>query len=156
MTDTEKLLVTTTATVGLAFIGYLAAYLNSLRRAQRTERLTRLNRQLAELYGPLLALTEASDMAWRAFRSKYRPDAHGYFDTQKPISDAALLAWRNWMQTVFMPTNLRIYDCILSKSDLLIESKMPTCLLDLCAHVTAYLPVIKAWEQNDYSEHTCG
>jgi hypothetical protein len=57
------------------------------------------------------------------------------------------------MTTVFMPINLRMYDIILSKSDLLIETKMPECLLLFCAHVTAYQAVIKKWENNDYSEH---
>lgn len=151
MTDTQ-LIVTTLVTVTLAFVGYLVTYLNSLRLAQRTERLERLNRQLAEFYGPLFALSEASNMAWDAFRKKHRPGV-GYFDSTVPISEADRQAYRTWMQTVFMPTNLRMYECILSKSDLLIESKMPQCLLDLCAHVTAYLPVIRAWEHQDYSSY---
>jgi len=52
-----------------------------------------------------------------------------------------------------MPTNRRIYECILTKSDLLIEPKMPRCLFDLCAHVTSYEPVLAAWDAGDYSEH---
>jgi hypothetical protein len=31
---------------------------------------------------------------------------------------------------------------------------MPKCLLDFCAHVTAYQTVMKKWEVNDFSEHT--
>jgi hypothetical protein len=111
-----------------------------------------VNRQLAELYGPLFALTQASDSAWMAFMEKYRPDSGVFFDDKK-ISEADLRVWRTWMKTVFMPTNRRIYECILTKSDLLIETKMPQCLLDLCAHVTSYEPVLTAWNAGDYSEH---
>ena len=68
-------------------------------------------------------------------------------------TEAELKEWRLWMTAVFMPINLRIYEIILSKSDLLIETKMPECLLLFCAHVTAYQAVLKKWENNDYSEY---
>ncbi len=57
------------------------------------------------------------------------------------------------MKTVFMPNNTKMYELVLSKSDLLIESRMPDGLLDLCAHVAAYQTVLKRWEENDFSEH---
>jgi hypothetical protein len=145
--------VTLIITVILAFSGYLITYLNNIRLSQRTERLARVNRQLAELYGPLFALSQASDRAWQAFRRKYRP-GRTYFGQGTPPNDEELEAWRLWMNTVFMPNNLRMYELLLSKSDLLIESETPKCLLDFYAHVTAYQTVIKKWENNDFSEHT--
>lgn len=146
------LLFTTAVTIALAFIGYLATYLNNLRLAQRKERLERVNRQLGELYGPLFALTQASNRAWTAFRSKYRP-GQAFFDGVTTPSEDELKAWRLWMTTIFMPANSRMYELVLSKSDLMIESRMPTCLLDLCAHVASYQTVMARWEQNDYTEH---
>jgi hypothetical protein len=148
-----NLVVTTIITVLLAFVGYLATYLNNLRLSQRSEKLERVNRQLSELYGPLFALTNASDTAWRAFRSVNRPGQAYYFGSGETPTEAELKAWRLWMTTVFMPINLRIYEIILSKSDLLIETKMPECLLLYCAHVAAYQAVLKKWENNDYSEN---
>lgn len=56
------------------------------------------------------------------------------------------------MQTVFMPNNIRMYDMIVSKADLLIETDMPQCLLIFCAHVSAAQPVMKKWEAKDYSQ----
>jgi hypothetical protein len=44
--------ITAVVTVFVAFIGYLITYLNTIRLAQRTEKLQRINRQLSELYGP--------------------------------------------------------------------------------------------------------
>ncbi|MFF8439393.1 hypothetical protein ACF07U_00750 [Streptomyces californicus] len=62
-------------TITLALIGYVAAYLNGLRLAQRGERLARINRQLSDLYGPLFALTEANSRAFEAFAEHHlRPD----------------------------------------------------------------------------------
>jgi len=148
-----NLIVTTVITISLAFLSYLVTYLNNLRLSQRKEHLERVNRQLGDLYGPLFALAHASDIAWRAFRSKYRP-GRAYFGEGKPPTDEELEAWRLWMATIFMPNNLRMYEAILSKADLLIEPEMPVCLLDLCAHVTAYQVVVKRWENNDYSEYT--
>jgi hypothetical protein len=154
MTDTQKLLLTTGITIELAFIGYLVTYVNSLRLSQRAEQLARVNRQLAEYYGPLFALTQAGDSAWAAFGGeKFRPGSEAFFEGRE-IAEGDLRAWRTWMKTVFMPTNRRIYECILTKSDLLIEPKMPQCLLDLCAHVASYEPVLAAWDAGDYSEHT--
>ena len=147
-----NLIVTTIITILLALIGYFATYLNNLRLSQRSERLTRINRQLGELYGPLFSLTHASNIAWKGFRSVYRP-GQSFFVNGKGPTEEELKAWRLWMTTVFMPINLRIYEIILSKSELLIETEMPECLLLFCAHTTAYQAVIKKWEANDYSEH---
>ena len=65
--DTQTI-ATLLVTVVVATAGYVAAYLNSLRLAQRKERLERLDRQLRELYGPLYALTQSGDRSWNAFR----------------------------------------------------------------------------------------
>ena len=146
------LIITTIVTVVLTLLGYLITYANNVRLAQRTERLNRVNKQLGEFYGPLFALIYSSDASWRAFRQKYRPH-QGYFGDDKQPTDQELERWRLWMTTVFMPSNLRVYELIVSKADLLIESDMPKCLLDACAHVAAYQAVLKKWEKQDYSEY---
>ena len=46
-----------------------------------------------------------------------------------------------------------MYELVLSKSDLLIETEMPQCLRDLSAHVVGYQLVMKKWERGDYSEN---
>jgi hypothetical protein len=148
-----RFIVTTVLTILLAFIGYLATYLNNLRLSQRAARLNRINMQLSELYGPMFSLTHASDIAWKAFRSVYRP-GRAYFGEGTPPNDDELKAWRLWMTTVFMPINTRLYEAILTKSDLLIGSQMPESLILFCAHVAAYQAVMKKWENGDFSEHT--
>jgi hypothetical protein len=144
--------VTAIVTILVAFVGYLITYWNNIRLSQRSEQLERVNKQLAELYGPLYSLSNTGREAYRAFRKKYRMGVH-YFGDDPPPSDEDLKAWRLWMTTVFMPRNLQLQQLIVSKSDLLIETDMPSCLQDLCIHIAAYQTILKKWENNDFSEH---
>jgi hypothetical protein len=66
-----------------------------------------------------------------------------YFSNDPPPTEEDIQTWRLWMTTVFMPINLRIYELIVSKADLLIERDMPECLRELGAHVAAYQTVLK-------------
>jgi hypothetical protein len=148
-----KTLVPLIITIFLAFIGFIAKYVNDVIIAQRKDKLERINHQLKNLYGPLYAINEASEIAWKEFRSIYRPDAISFFGTVPPPTEEELIAWRLWMSEVFMPLNLRIEKAIVENGDLIIEKEMPKCFISLCAHVAAYKPVIKKWESGDYSEH---
>ena len=148
----DPFLVTTAVTIVLAFSGYLITYLNNLRLAQRSERLARVSKQLGELYGPLYGLIDSEHAVWRVFRARHRPGKH-FFSQDDPPTEEDLEAWRLWMTTVFAPINNRMYELVLSKSDLLIETEMPQCLRDLCGHVVGYQLVMKKWENGDFSEN---
>lgn len=146
-------IATLSVTVLLALLGYLATYGNNLRLAQRKDRLERVERQLRELYGPLLSLAEASTRVWEAFRGKYRPEGAFWRAHDKP-SDADAAAWRVWMSTVFQPMNEEMARLITEHADLIEDIDTPQCLLDLYAHVAAYRPVLEAWKVGNFSEHT--
>jgi len=147
----------TTITVGVtlfvAILGSVAAYLNSLRIASRKDQLDHVDRQLRKLYGPLFALNHVSNIAWLAFRQKYRPGLESYWrsDPKPTAEDEA--AWRLWMSTVFMPLLLRMEQVILKHSDLIEEQDMPQCFIDLISHISAYKPVLQKWSNGDFSEH---
>ena len=53
-----------------------------------------------------------------------------------------------------MPLNLAMEALILKHTDLLVESEMPEILLDLSAHIAGFKPVLKSWEQGDFSKNT--
>jgi len=142
MSDT---LITTTVAVVLAFLGYIVTYLNNLQLSRRKDRLERVNKQLSELYGPMFSLTHASSIAWKWFREAHSAEGETTADDLKE--------WRLWMSVVFMPQNVKLYDIILNKSDLLIETAMPQSLLDFCAHTVALQAVLEKWKNEDYSEH---
>src|ERR1700674_4970796 len=91
-------LVTAIATILAAFVGYLITYWNNIRLSQRSEQLSRVNRQLAELYGPMYSLVSASSQAYKAFRMKHRVGIP-YFTDNPPPTEDDLKAWRLWMTT---------------------------------------------------------
>ncbi|WP_458686247.1 hypothetical protein [Nocardia tengchongensis] len=147
-------MVTVGMTVGLAFVGYMATYLNGLRLGQRQARLVRINEQLSELYGPLLALMEANQRTFDAFHADFALE-----DGRCPICDVLvpserdLAEWRFWATTVFIPNIKAMRDVIVSKADLLIETEMPAVLLELCAHVSGYEVTLARWTEGDLGDY---
>ncbi|MGX1806108.1 hypothetical protein ACWIGI_10380 [Nocardia sp. NPDC055321] len=141
-------------TVGLAFVGYLATYLNSLRMGQRQARLTRINQQLSEFYGPLLALMEANQRTFDAFHAGF-----ALADGRCPICDVDVPAeqdlaeWRSWATTVFIPNIKAMREVVVTKADLLLESEMPPVLLELCAHVSGYEVALARWSEGDLGSY---
>ncbi|MDQ0831602.1 hypothetical protein QF032_003446 [Streptomyces achromogenes] len=147
-------MTTAIVTVGLAFIGYLATYLNGLRLAQRQAGLMRVNQQLSDFYGPLFALMEANSRTYDTFAEKYaRPDGRDPFRHDTPPTEQELAEWRTWATTVFIPNIQAMRDVVVTKADLLIEEEMPQALLQLCAHVSGYEITAARWAQGNYEEH---
>src|SRR5262249_37870131 len=137
----------------LAFVGYVVTYRNSVRLAQRKDRLDRIDRQLRELYGPLFALITASGEAWTGFRAIYRSRARSYWRSAPKPTEQEAAAWRLWMTEVFMPLNTRMAQLVTEHADLVEEPEMPPSLLKLCAHVEGYRAVLAAWKDGDFSRH---
>lgn len=138
--------------VGAAVLGYFVTYATNLRLAQRNDRLERINRQLSEFYGPLLALTRSSGQSWQAFRKRYRPPgSESFWKCDPPPTKEDAIAWRLWMTTVFMPVHRRMMELVLERADLIEEPEMPPSLLDLCAHVNGYQAILKEWEKGEIS-----
>jgi hypothetical protein len=138
--------------VVVAVIGYFVTYRTNLRLAQRNDRLERINRQLGDFYGPLLALTRSSGQSWQAFRKRYRPPgSESFWKSDPPPTKEDTIAWRLWMTTVFMPVHQRMMELVLNRADLIEEREMPPSLLDLCAHVNGYQAILKEWETGKIS-----
>lgn len=147
-------MTTVIVTVGLAFVGYLTTYLNGLRLAERQARLTRVNQQLSDFYGPLFALMEANSRTYDTFSEEYaRPDGRDPFRHDTPPNEQELAEWRTWATTVFIPNIKAMRDVVVTKADLLIEEEMPQALLQLCAHVSGYEITAARWAQGNYEQH---
>lgn len=146
----------TVVTIALAFVGYLATYLNNLRLSQRQERLSRVNRQLSDFYGPMLALTETGTQIFNAFmeRAATRPDGRSPFAAGgEPPTSEELAEWRLWVSTVFLPSIQAMRDIVVTKADLLAEQQVPPALLELSAHVSGYEITAAKWANGDYTQH---
>jgi hypothetical protein len=134
-----------------AVIGYFVKYWTDLKIEQRNDRLERINRQLSEFYGPLLALTRSSGESWQAFRKRYRSGGGSFWKSDPPPTREDAVAWRLWMTTVFMPLHQRMVELVLENAALIEEPEMPSCLLTMCAHVAGYQAVLKEWETGEIS-----
>jgi hypothetical protein len=143
--------VVTLIGVSVAAIGYFVKYRMDLALEQRNGRLERINRQLSEFYGPLLALTRSSDESWQAFRKRYRPGGGSFWKPDPPLTREDTIAWRQWMTTVFMPLHQRMMDLVLQHAALIEEPEMPSCLLVMCVHVAGYQAILKEWETGEIS-----
>jgi hypothetical protein len=140
--------------VFLAFAGYYFTRQNEMRAEQRKARLLRVDSQLKELYGPLYAISNSNSRIWIEFRNKYRPTHRDYFEPSAPPTPADADAWRLWIKEVFVPMNQQMELLITQHTDLMEELEMPAVLLEFMAHSVSYKPVLKAWEQGDFSANT--
>lgn len=142
-------------TVVLAFVGYLVTYLNGLRLTQRQERLARVNRQLSELYGPLLALIEINSRMYTAFSERYpRPDGRSplqHAPDEMPLTEEELVEWQLWVTTVFLPNLRFMRDVLVTKSDLLLETRMPQILVEVYTHASWDEISAARWERGDHT-----
>lgn len=139
--------------VGLALVGYLVTYTNSIRLDNRKARLQMLNDQIQYLYGPLFSLCHASTEAWKSFCRRYCPKGD-FFAEGKVNTEQELIAWRLWMKSVFMPLNLQVEKAIIDNAHLIDGGTMPKVFLDLLAHVEVYKAILERWDNGDFSEHT--
>jgi hypothetical protein len=154
--------ITAGAAILVALVTFVLTYWSNRRQSALKARLTRVNRQLSEFYGPLLALTGINDEAWSTFFDKYGVSPDAFFGVN--VSPAAFFGvdtdsvphekievWVEWMRTVFMPSNRKIVDLIETKADLLEDDSMPAVLMKFCAHVAGYEVTLKRWAAGDFS-----
>lgn len=139
--------LTLLVTVCLALTGYFY----SLFLARRKDRLDRINRQLSDLYGPLYALSKTGEHVWLSFRSRHRPHKGSFWMADSPVSQTDADAFRLWIRWVFMPLNRQMMDLVVNRADLLVGTEIPKCLLDLCAHISAYEALLKQWEKDNFN-----
>ena len=139
--------LTLLVTVCLALTGYFY----SLFLARRKDKLDRINRQLSDLYGPLYALSKTGEHVWLSFRSRHRPYKGSFWKADPQMTDADADAFRLWIRSVFMPLNRQMMNLVVNRADLLEGTEIPKCLLDLCAHISAYEALLKQWDKNDFT-----
>lgn len=133
-------------TVLVAFAGYAITFASAHILARRRDKLDLVNKRLNEFYGPLYVASEAGNIAYRSLLARLGK-SQSY-----PILDSELAEWELWMRTIFIPLNEVREKVIIEKAYLIIEEKMPQCLLDFVTHVVGYKAVISKWNNGDFSE----
>jgi len=133
-------------TILVAFAGYALTFVSAHMLARRRDKLDLVNKRLNELYGPLYVASEAGNIAYRSLLKKQGKTQ------SEPITDEDLKDWVLWMRTIFYPLNEIREKIIIDKAHLIIEEKMPQCLLDFVTHVVGYKAVLRKWADGDFSE----
>lgn len=133
-------------TVIVAFAGYAITFASAHILARRRDKLDLVNKRLNELYGPLYVASETGNIAYRSLLGRLGK-SQSY-----PVLDSELPEWELWMRTIFIPLNDVREKIIIEKAYLIVEEKMPQCLLDFVTHVVGYKAVISKWNNGDYSE----
>lgn len=147
--------VTATAAV-LALIAGFWAIKAKRRDDRRADRLTRVNRQLSDLYGKLSILYEAGMRDWCSFIVQHGNDSKilgrefvrffpfeekedepiTRFNPEAPNAEQ-LKAYRKWLKTLFLKTNERMLEVIYTNADLIIGKRMPPVLILFAEHVAS-------------------
>jgi len=138
-------------TIILAFLGYMATYINTRMVVQKKDRLELVTNRLNKFYGPLYVVTQAGKTAYSALVEKLGRE-NAVFEKGIDPSLAELEEWYLWMRTVFMPLNNQIERLIVENAYLIVERQMPKCLLCFVTHVVGYKAALAKWERGDFSE----
>src|SRR6201992_1029909 len=133
-------------TVILALSGYLITSLSAHMLARRRYKLKLINKRINEFYGPLYVASEAGNIAYRSLLNRQGKEK------SDPILDSEMKEWTLWVTTIFMPLNDIREKIIIEKAYLIVEERMPQCLLDFVTHVVGYKAVLSKWAEGDYSE----
>jgi hypothetical protein len=140
------------SSVLLALVGYLWTFYSTRITKRREAQLKRLDEQLRILYGPLYALSGASEAAWNSFMAKFAPEAGVFIKPDRPPTEEELSIWRSWITTVILPMNEEMEKLVRSHWDLVENEEIQPSLIQLVAHTTGYRWVTERWKQSDFRE----
>lgn len=135
-------------TVLLAVFGYLYKYFDDKKNRKRQARLSLINKQLEEFYGPLFFRSVSGEKSYEELLKKLGKSSVSLNPTKRELKE-----WRIWYKTVFHPDNLEMEKIILEKSYLIREEEIPQPLTDFISHISPYKAIVAKWEDKDYSEH---
>jgi hypothetical protein len=152
MDEISKQVAGLVGSVLLALIGYLSTYYSTRITQRREAQLKRLDEQLRMLYGPLYALSAASEAAWTSFMEKFAPEAGVFIKPERPPTEEELSIWRSWITAVILPMNDEMEKLVLSHWDLVENEEIQPSLIQLVAHTTGYRWVAERWKQSDFQE----
>lgn len=140
--------------------GYLFTFYNTLKADQRNHTIARINEQVRDFYGPLLACITASKSSYDAMIRQNSPDGsvESFVKAIKEHPEGREgVIYRDWMISVLQPLNEKAADTIINNLNLL-ESPavgkviVPPSMLQFVAHVSSLRVVIEQWGKGNVAE----
>jgi len=149
-----KMNATLTITIILAFVGYIAAYVNNVVIEKRRQRLDLINKRINNLYGPLYVSVEVGRAALTGFFTTIHRtiDIDKDLPLKEPLAKDEEAEYRIWVENVLMPINNWCEGVIRENAHLIKEREMPKCIVDYIAHVSTYKVIIAKWKTGDFSK----
>lgn len=134
----------------------------------RADRLSRINRQLSQLYGKLLILNDAGGRNWLSFVSRHGNDLKvlgkefmrffpydekpeepiTFFNPTDPNAEQ-LKAYRQWLKNIFMKTNEAMLEAIYGNADLVVGQEMPQVFVTFAEHVDSLKILIMRLDEEE-------
>ena len=109
------------------------------------EELARINRQLDELYRPLLALVEESRVSYLAFKKKEGREE--LLPTNRTLTDEELKRYLDQIEKDMMPRNEKMCALIKSKRDLVDGADLPASWKALIEHHEGWREDHEKWRK---------
>ncbi|UKY50807.1 hypothetical protein [Streptomyces inhibens] len=125
-----------------------------LKRRKAEARLTHIENQLEQLYGPLLFLIKEGRSAFHDFCETL---GHNYvFAPGRPLSPEEQELWLFWVDREFMPRNEAIQDLLSSKTHLIAGHQMPDSYMAFIDHYNSWRVTHLRWKEKGvpYSWHS--
>lgn len=146
----------------LVVFGFFITWMATLKRyeldckaAHLRSELERTNRQLEALFGPLRAITHATEVGWASFVAEHRGSGAG----AALALEASIRAWPRscegkrycqLVQKTLQPLNRRAMETLLSNTHL-IDGEFPDCLYWLYSHVIEMDSLLERWAHRDFA-----
>lgn len=169
------------AALGVTVAGWFVTSALTAAAATRKSRVDAVvgytERQLEQLYGPLMALLVEGDQAWRECLRElgYDPDdprraerelsdALAASGDDRGLSDEQLATWRFWIEYAFFPRNDKIEDLIATKAHLIEgpesgskkdDGSLPSSYCQFLAHHNTWKLLHTRWEKEDVPYSWC-
>ncbi|MFE6282681.1 hypothetical protein [Streptomyces sp. NPDC057877] len=147
-------LIAAAVTAGGWIANHALAARADLRRRQAEARLTHVENQLEQLYGPLLFLVEEGRSAFHDFCDTL--GRNYVFAAGRPLSPEEQDLWLFWVDHEFMPRNEAIQHLLSSKAHLIVGDRMPDSYLAFIDHHNSWRVTHLRWKEEGvpYSWHS--
>ena len=132
----------------VAFAGYAITFASAHILARRRDKLDLVNKHLDELYSQLYVASETGNIAYRSLLARLGK-AQSY---PRRRFRACVGGNCGCAPSSSIPLNEVREKIIIEKAYLMVEEKMPQCLLDFVTHVVGYKAVLSKWNNGDYTE----
>ncbi|MGP3950096.1 hypothetical protein [Streptomyces sp. 7N604] len=122
------------------------------RRKQYETRLAHVEKQLEQLYGPLLFLVQEGQSAFREFCDTLGQNVA--FDNNG-LNPEQMDLWLFWVDNEFMPRNAAIQNLLSSQAHLVVGDRMPDSYLMFIDHYNSWRVTHLRWKEKGvpYSWH---